>query len=251
MSYTRTFDIHLGAAYAGLTLAAQLIDTAGDDVGSEIASGFVEINGGDYLLTATIATNHRGGIVVYESGAPSVILAVGAINPEDAEDVIAIKAKTDALDTSAFQGVSGIDGDTLTLVMAVDFAETASGLTIPANWQKCYWTAKEQIDDDDDDAVFQVVVTNGGDDDDGLLWFEGDEPDEADLEADDAGLAVNQGAGTVAMTMNAMATAAFEKRRPAGVYYDLKFIEDDGSVPLASLVRGVCKIVRTATQARG
>lgn len=95
MSYTYTFDIHLGPIYAGLTLAAQLIDTAGVSVGSEITSGFVEAgSNGDYLWTATIPDGHRGGVLVYEDGAPGVVLAVGAINPEDAEYVASILQDT-------------------------------------------------------------------------------------------------------------------------------------------------------------
>lgn len=80
MSYQHTFSVRLGPIYAGLTLAAQLIDTAGDDVGSEIDSGFVEVGGGDYMLTATIPDDHAGGIVIYEDGAPSAVLAFGEIN---------------------------------------------------------------------------------------------------------------------------------------------------------------------------
>ncbi len=90
MSYSYTFDIHLGAIYGGLVLAAQLVDTAGNAVGSEIDSGFVEIgSNGDYLLTATIPDGHRGGVLVYEAAAPGAVLAAGAINPEDAENQVA------------------------------------------------------------------------------------------------------------------------------------------------------------------
>lgn len=85
MSYSYTFSIHLGPTYAGLKLAAQLIDTAGDDVGSEVTTRFIEIGNGDYLWTATVPDGHRGGVLVYEDGTPGTVLAVGAINPEDAE----------------------------------------------------------------------------------------------------------------------------------------------------------------------
>lgn len=81
MSYSYTFDIHLGPIYAGLTLAAQLVDTAGDDVGGEITTGFVEIGGGDYMLTATVPDNHQGGVLIYEDGTPGTVLAIGSINP--------------------------------------------------------------------------------------------------------------------------------------------------------------------------
>ncbi len=111
MSYTYTFDIHLGPICAGLTLAAQLIDTAGVSVGSEITSGFVEAgSNGDYLLTASIPDGHRGGVLVYEDGAPGVVLAVGAINPEDAEYVASILQDTGTALPALIAGVGAGSG---------------------------------------------------------------------------------------------------------------------------------------------
>jgi hypothetical protein len=85
MAYTSTFSMALGASKAGLTLAAQIMDTTGANVGSEITAGFVEIGGGAYMLTASIPDSHRGGLKVYQSGVPATILAFAAINPEELE----------------------------------------------------------------------------------------------------------------------------------------------------------------------
>jgi hypothetical protein len=76
---TTTNSIHLGPIYAGLTLAAQLVNTAGVVVGDPITTGFVEIGNGDYLWTATIPTSFQGGVKVYEAGSPGAVLAIGAI----------------------------------------------------------------------------------------------------------------------------------------------------------------------------
>lgn len=82
-NYTYTFVISLGQYDTGLTLNAQLIDTAGVAVGSAISTGWVEIGDGHYMLTAQIPEGHRGAIYVYDSAHPTIILEAGAINPED------------------------------------------------------------------------------------------------------------------------------------------------------------------------
>jgi len=95
MAYTLSFSLALGAGKAGLTLAAQVVDAAGSDIGSEITSGFVEIGDGAYLWTyASIPDAHRGAVKFYEDGVPGTILAIAAINPEEAEDVGAILLDT-------------------------------------------------------------------------------------------------------------------------------------------------------------
>lgn len=84
MSYTLSIPILLGSSQTGLTLKAQLVDTAGSNVGAAITTGFVEIAGGNYLLTASIPDGHRGGIKILKSD--NTFMAFGAINPEEAEN---------------------------------------------------------------------------------------------------------------------------------------------------------------------
>jgi hypothetical protein len=89
MAYTLDFAIALSASKAGLSdLRAQLVDTAGADVGSAISTGFAEIGSGNYLWhCTTIPDAHRGGVKFYSLAASTVILAFAAINPEEAERV--------------------------------------------------------------------------------------------------------------------------------------------------------------------
>ena len=96
--YTLDFSISLGSTKTGLTLNAQLYDSAGANVGGVIAAGFVEIGGGNYHFTnAAMPDSHRGGVKFFEAGSPATILTSGSINPTDAETVAAIAAKTDNL----------------------------------------------------------------------------------------------------------------------------------------------------------
>lgn len=86
MAYTLCFAITLGSRYAGITLNAQIVSTAGANTGSAITTGFTEIANGHYLLNlTTIPDDHRGGIKFYESGAAGTILAFASINPEEGE----------------------------------------------------------------------------------------------------------------------------------------------------------------------
>lgn len=86
MAYTTTFSMALGTSKAGLTLAAQIMDTAGVNVGVEIVAGFIEVGGGSYILTTSIPDSQRGVIKVYQSGVPGTIFAIRDINPEEIEN---------------------------------------------------------------------------------------------------------------------------------------------------------------------
>jgi hypothetical protein len=89
MAYPLSFSIGLGINKAAIAdLNAQLVDTAGSNVGAAIATGFVNIGSGFYLwYTAAIPAAHRGGVKFYSAAAPTVVLAFCAVNPEEAEYV--------------------------------------------------------------------------------------------------------------------------------------------------------------------
>jgi hypothetical protein len=89
MPYTLDISLALGTSKAGLTdLRAQLVDTAGANVGSAVSSGFSDMGQGNYLWHyASFPDGHRGGVKFYSNAAPSTTLAFAAINPEEAENV--------------------------------------------------------------------------------------------------------------------------------------------------------------------
>lgn len=84
MAYT--LDFAFFGRTAGVTdWRAQLIDTAGANVGSAISTGFVDVGNGFYQWHyAAIPDAHRGGVKFYRL-ADSIVLAFGSINPEEAE----------------------------------------------------------------------------------------------------------------------------------------------------------------------
>lgn len=165
MSYTYTFPIALGPVYAGLTLAAQLVDTAGANVGSAVTTGFVEVGtNGDYLWTASVPDAHRGGVKVYESGVPGTVLAVGAINPEDAELVAAILEDTG---TEIPALVSGLSGATVTVVSSVDGGTIT--LRVGDTWR--FTVSDATLDLSDYETVALVVKRSAGQPDDAALLY--------------------------------------------------------------------------------
>lgn len=82
MAYTLSFSLALGTSQTGLTLSAQLVDSAGVNVGGAVGTGFSERGRGNYLWTGSIPDGHRGGVEFF-SGA--ILMAFSAINPEEAE----------------------------------------------------------------------------------------------------------------------------------------------------------------------
>lgn len=87
MPYTLDIPIVLGSSQTGLTLKAQLVDSSGVNVGSEVTTGFTEIGGGAYLWHYTAFPDaHRGGVKFYTGTLPSGFKAFAAINPEEGEN---------------------------------------------------------------------------------------------------------------------------------------------------------------------
>lgn len=98
MAYTISINIALGAGHAGLTLKAQLFDTTGAAVGSEVTTGFIEKGTrGNYLWTyAGFPDGFRGGVSFIDSADDS-ILAITSINPEEIELIDDLSSASDPL----------------------------------------------------------------------------------------------------------------------------------------------------------
>lgn len=118
MTYTLTVGISLGAAYAGLTLSAQLKDTTGSDVGTAVATGFVDFDDGLYSWTYASFPDSFRGMAIFSSGGTN--LAATAINPEEAENVTTILADTNDLQTRVPAALVGGRMDSSTGAMAAN-----------------------------------------------------------------------------------------------------------------------------------
>ena len=117
MAYTLDFSLALGGTKTGLTMAAQLVDTDGNDSGSEITTGFSERGNGFYLWHyASFPDGFRGGVEFYEDGTPDTILAFASINPEEAEYT---DQQLTTLFTTALTESYAADGATVTVAQAL------------------------------------------------------------------------------------------------------------------------------------
>lgn len=181
----------------------------------------------DALLTASKATLATG-----------TALAVVDAN------VDAIKLKTDAIDTSAVTVTASNDAGVLTLIQAVTFAATVSGLTISATWAKLYWTLKWSEYDDDDAAIVQLVASNPAAPlTDGLLYLDG-AAIIAPITIADGTLTVSQAGGTVAIAITDNATVLLAKA--SGLYWDIKTKDTAGAT--VQNTTGTASITRAITQ---
>ncbi len=86
MAYTLGFDLNL--SITGLTLEAQLTNTAGVDQGAPITTGFVEMGNGFYYFDGASAfpDDFRGGIKFQDSGG-GTLRTFKSVNPEEAENL--------------------------------------------------------------------------------------------------------------------------------------------------------------------
>lgn len=126
MAYTLTIGLALGSSQTGLTLSAQLVDTAGANVGSAVTTGFVELGAGNYTWTyASFPDDFRGAVKLSSSG---TLKAIAAINPQEAEYTDAKTSSRLGTSTSAtitYTGPVATSGD-VTIVHGDDYNNTDS-----------------------------------------------------------------------------------------------------------------------------
>lgn len=88
MSYPITLPINLGSSKTGLTLYAELRDSAGAQVGADVTAGFVERGNGTYLVPITIPDDFAGIIEIHDD-ADDAILAVAPVDgPSNADALL-------------------------------------------------------------------------------------------------------------------------------------------------------------------
>lgn len=83
MAFQLCIAISLGSAKAGLTLKAQLVDSAGSNVGSAVTTGFSERAGGMYLWNYASFPDAFRGIVEFRDNGSSELYAIEQVNPEE------------------------------------------------------------------------------------------------------------------------------------------------------------------------
>lgn len=212
-------------------------------VGSEMGLANDAITAGkfDELTAFPLKSADSGSTKVARVGADSDTLETLS------DQLDAIQAITDAIDTSAVTVTTSNNAGKLTIERTATFAATVSGLAIPADWLAVIWTVKGAASDDDDDAVLQVRVSNPAVVlTDGLQRIEGVAPS-GSLTIASGSCTVNQAGGTVVLALKAAATAALTVR--GGAAWDLRVLRPPTG-EADELTTGTADIVYTVTHAR-
>lgn len=134
MAYALDITLALGGGYPSLTdLRAQLVDTTGSNVGGAVSTGFVNLGTGNYLWHyAAFPDAHRGAVLFYSNAASSTILAVAAINPEEAERIDAAVSSRSTYAGADTAGTTTLLSRITALLQTKAEADTAHGLLATA-----------------------------------------------------------------------------------------------------------------------
>lgn len=207
----------------------------------ETATGFAtptNVSDGTATVVASIgALNNLSAAQVWGYGSGRTLTSGAA---PSVSDIWNATTRTLTSPTPGSTTPPAISGSTLSITRAVSFDVTVTGMTIPANWDKIYFTVKANTTQADNVAQVQIVITNGGDAGDGLLYVNGS----AAGDATQAALTVDQPGGDITVTITDDQTEALT----AGNYsYDFKVITDESKSTI--LVAGSVSISTPITLA--
>ena len=163
--------------------------------------------------------------------------------------VQAIKSKTDQLDMTAVTQVAASNAGHLLITAGLTFEEPVSGLVIPVNWTKAYWTLKTDEAQPDTASIIQLRVSNPASSTDGLQRLNGVAL-AGPITSEDGALIVDHEAGSITIYLTDELTVLLNKagsvRSKAGALgWDVKFMDASGK---SVGRRGTAAIVLTETK---
>lgn len=273
----------LGPGKTGLAIGLRVLDIDRVQYSAFSTTGVIETGtAGTYSKVGGVAVPDAGGYIVWgtttldlaETTVKGIVLtaqgiadAVNNLAPSGTGATGSIRAKldgvkaiTDNIDVSGVTYVPANNAGTFTITLGITFDETVTGLVIPSDLEKAYWTLKNSSDDDEAEALVQLVVSNPAEvDTDGLirlnavLWHEAVVDDPLTTEVDEespepfdrslGALIINQPAGSARVYLTDELTVQLATAKRIG--WDVKFIDSNGD---STGKRGVANLVRTETQ---
>jgi len=151
---------------------------------------------------------------------------------------LAIKAKTDLLDTNAVTVVAVVDGSTITIQRGDTLSATIENLGSLAQYVSLDFTVKQNAYEADDDAVIRIRKNASGLTD-GLVWLNGAEHTTG---ADGSITITDAATGDVTIALKAGVT---DDLVPGSYVYDIQLIE---AAKVATLITGTLLIVPDVTR---
>jgi hypothetical protein len=166
-------------------------------------------------------------------------------------NVNAIKLITDELDATSVTQVVASSAGHLIVTAGLTFEESVSGLIIPADWTKAYWTLKSDEADTDTSAIIQLAVSNPSSLTDGLKRLNGAAL-VAPVTVASGTLTVDQPGGRITINLADEATillskAGSVKSKAGALGWDVKFLSS--STGESTGRRGTAAVVLTETKA--
>ncbi len=143
MTYALDFVVNLGKNDTGLTLEAQLKDSAGVNVGAAITAGFTEIGRGVYLFSATAIPDAHRGMFVFQISVGGAVQVGVAVNPQTAENV---DAKVTTRATPAQVNAQVVDVMTVDVIPELAVAAPAATPTIVKALMLLYMQLRNESD---------------------------------------------------------------------------------------------------------
>lgn len=177
---TKLTAMHGGGAWGTATGFATPTDV--DDSTATVVASIGALNN----LSAAQVWSYGSGRTLTSGAAPSV------------SDIWNATTRTLTSPTPGSTTPPAVSGTQLAIKKATSFDVTVTGMTIPSNWSKVYWTVKSNTNDVDSAAVLQIVKTNGGGAGDGLLYLNGAA---ATGHASEGSLTVDQAGGNVTIAI--------------------------------------------------
>lgn len=241
MSQSISCSIVFSANHAGLSdLRAQLIDTAGANVGSAVSTGFVVIGSaanGNYGWTGNVADDFQGFINFYSLATPTIaaMVAVNQLAIPSASDVWAYTVRTltgvagvlTVVSPVASSGAISIRrGDTVLIVL--------TGLGNISARTKLYFTVKDNLQASDAESIIQIEETAG------LLVLNG----ASAATSSDGSIVVNDAVeGNITVTLKAALTNVLAIQ--SGWRYDAQIVT---ATSVNTLAEGTASIIADVTR---
>lgn len=254
MTQSISISIALGATHAGLAdLRAQLIDTAGVNVGAAVSTGFVvlgDASNGNYGWTGSVADDFQGFVNVYSLATPTIAATVGVNQiaiPSAATIATAVWAAgtrtlssfgTLAADVWAYaartltQGtasvIAAVSGTDISVYSGTTWSISLTGLGSLTGYSKLWFTLKSSDSLPDTDALLQIEITGG------LVRLNG----RAYSATTDGSIVITDAsAGNITITVKPAATS--QLAFASDLNYDIKLLTSGGTVSL--MADGVSK----------
>lgn len=200
-----------------LTAGAQM-----DIVNAPNATGVSVFSAGNWNYTSRTLTSFGTLAADVWNRLTSALTTSGSIGKALADLLAVFNATTRTLTQSAASVTAAVSGSDIAVTRYTTYTTQITGLTIPADWEKIWLSAKPDDASSDTDAQIMILETNPGAATDGGQYF--NRVAATAITRAYASLTVDQPGGTITVLIKPAGTALLAE----GSYkYDLKYLRSD------------------------